>query len=138
MNKEQRDLAIYRAIVQSQTLSQFHIAKAIHLMFLNQLACQQVKDCRGKRVIWYERKSNEEPWKEVPDSYIRLKLSNDVAKRYARTIKWLFEKAIEDDEIIKLHWVDVANKLIKVSTMLGNNSFKLTIMREMVDLFEKK
>jgi hypothetical protein len=133
-----QDLAIYRAIIQSQTATHYDIAKAIYIMYSNVMTCQQIIRGGKRTVVWYERAKPEDNWKEMQESKIRTLLSNEVAKRYVKTTKFLFEKSIQNDEIVKMHWIDVATKLIKVYGMLGNNSTKNAIIREMVDLFDVK
>jgi hypothetical protein len=133
-----QDLAIYRAIIQSQTATHYDIAKAIYIMYSNVMTCQQMTRGSRKIVVWYERAKPEDNWKEMQESKIRTLLSNEVAKRYVKTVKFLLEKSIQNDEIVKPHWIDVATKLIRVCHLLGNSSVKNAIIREMSDLFDVK
>jgi hypothetical protein len=131
-----QDLEVYKAIVKSQTGTHFDIAMAIHAMYSNRFACVGVKPSRR---IWYEKTSIDKPWKETSEVVIRNIMSHEVSRSYVKTAQWLYERAIsEDGDLLKPHYITIANKLIKISMSLKNITFKNFIINQMSDVFQQQ
>lgn len=129
-----RDLEVYKAIVKSQNGTHFDIVMAIYAMYSSRFACVGVKP--SKRV-WYEKVYQDKPWKETSEIVIKNLLSNEISKNYVKTAQWLYEKAIaEDGDLLKPHYITIANKLIKISMLLKGMRFKNFIIHQMVELFQ--
>ena len=130
------DNKIYKAIIKSQTMTHYDIGQAIQTMYNNNYICKQISP---RRYVWYERNSIEEAWREVGEGSIRNKLSTDVSKKYTMTAKFLYESAFSDDnELVKLHYLETASKLIKISIGLKNIAFRSNIIKQLQDIFEFK
>jgi hypothetical protein len=128
------DNKIYKAIIRSQTMTHYDIGHAIHTMYSNNYICKQITP---RRYVWYERNNVEEAWRETTEALIRHKLSTDVAKKYTMTAKFLYDNAFSDDnELVKLHYLEIASKLIKISVGLKNIAFRNNIIKTLYDMFE--
>lgn len=131
---ETEDNKIYKAIIKSQTMTHYDISKAIHMMYINNYICKQISP---RRYVWYERKNIDEAWRETTEATIRERLSTDVSKKYTMTARFLYENAFSDDnELVKLHYIQIASKLIKISILLKNIPYRNNIIKQLYDLFE--
>jgi hypothetical protein len=129
------DLAIYKSIIKSQTETHFDIGMVIYTMYSSTLTCQNVHPSRR---VWFERVCQDTPWKETAEATIKNKLSTEVSRMYVQTARILFNRAIsEDGELLKPHYITIANKLVNISIRLKDVvTFKNAILRQMADLFQ--
>lgn len=133
-DKEQYDKIIekdlFNLISTSSNKTHHDIAKVVHYLYKYEFACASVK-----HNYWFEFKNHR--WIPCDSaSTLRLRLSNDVVKKYCAASAFYSNKAAtEDDADTRDRYTEKSKKLLEIANKLKDSPFKENILKECRDLF---
>lgn len=121
-----KDVVIYKKIIKSQSATQAEICEVIKLLYKDRIACKP----HNKQFKWYVKNTNN-TLTLTHEAEIRRVVFSKLVHMYHQTAECLYKNAFCDGHLIKYHYIDIGNKLIKISKDLQQNSIKNAIMREL-------
>jgi len=121
---------ILKAIIRAHTAEHRQVAMVFFIMF-SHLFTATIKD--GKITI-YRRDNYEAEWKESHIVYIKKQLSTSVHDKFIEAANLCFTKAFVSGRLVKPKYVEIGNKLLRVSHLLQNQTFKQHIVKEVIEL----
>lgn len=125
----EKDTNVYRKIIKSQHCTHTEVCEVIHELFNDRIVCKLM----GKHYFWYIKINDNLIQSNELD--IRKMIFRKTINTYHQTIKFLYDNAFDDDcNLIKYHYIDIANRLIKITKSLNMNPFKNSVMRELKEV----
>lgn len=135
-----KDTTIYRKILKSQYCTHTEVCDVIHELFKDRIVCKPI----GKQFMWYikvNEHSGEASARGARPPNDQLLQSNEIEVRkmifsrlicmYTQTAEFMFKNAFNEGQIVKPHYIDIGNRLLKIIRFLNKHSFKNSIMREL-------
>jgi hypothetical protein len=121
---------IFQAVIRAHNSGHREVAMVFFTMF-SHLFTANIKD---SKIIIYHRDSYEAEWKESHIVHIKRHLSTTIHDKFVEGANLCFSKAFANGRLVKPKYIDVANKLLRVSHLLHNQTFKQHIVKEVIEL----
>lgn len=123
--------ALCRDVIRSYRGNHADIAKVFHAIYSDMFTVQIQQ---GKPVL-FQRDSIDKEWRDGNVIYIKRLLSTRLSNLYCQVAHFLFTAAFNDDhELVKPKHLDVANALIRIATLLKNETYKNNITKAIIEI----
>lgn len=123
-----KDTEVYRKIIKSQNCTHTEVCEVIQELFKNRIVCKS----NGKQYTWYI--VNNDNYVQTNEHQIRKMIFKKLISLYNQTAEFLYVNAFSDGQLIKYHYIEIANRLVRVSRFLNIISFKNNVMKELIEV----
>ena len=106
------------------------LAKLLHSENSNDFVCASIKNS-----LWYQYKNHK--WTEIEDgTYLRNIISSDIEPKYKKMKKEIYDQlSEEEDKSMKSMYNERLKRIEKITSRLGDTSFKNSVMVECKHIF---